>query len=274
MGAQIGVDVGSSLTKIAVQQPSGQVLYQLLRRGQPCDILRTLRGVQPASVGLTGGGAAQLASELGHSAVAVNEFTAWGTGANRLMPQTEPYLLVSLGTGTSVMLVEEKDVRRLGGTALGGGTILGLGAALLGGGDFATTCALAAQGTRDSVDLLVRDIYPETDSPLNGNLTAAAFGRVARQGVVPPAPDVAAAIMRLVGENVALIAGGHAQRLGLKKLVFGGSTLRDNPALAEVLREVSELLGLQGVILENGEFAGALGALQWGPQSAEERGER
>lgn len=270
VGAQIGVDVGSSLTKIAVQQPSGQVRYQLLRRGQPSEIVRAVRGVKASSVGLTGGGAALLASQLGQPAVAVNEFTAWGTGANRLMPQTEPYLLVSLGTGTSVMLVEEKEVRRMGGTALGGGTILGLGAALLGGVDFAATCALAAQGSRDSVDLLVRDIYPDTDSPINGNLTAAAFGRVARHGVVPPAPDVAAGIMRLVGENVALIAGGHAQRLGLTRLVFGGSTLRDNPVLAEVLREVAELLGLQGVILENGEFAGALGALQWAPQSTEE----
>lgn len=268
-GAQIGVDVGSSLTKLAVQPGSGPVRYHLFRPGSLTDVVGTVLKARPVSVGLTGGGAARLAAELGHPSVAVNEFTAWGTGANRLLPatQTEPYLLVSLGTGTSVMLVEDQEVRRLGGTALGGGTILGLGAALLGAQDFHETCSLAASGNRDSVDLLVKDIYPEPDSPLNGNLTAASFGRVARQESAPPKADVAAAIMRLVGENVALIAGGHAQRLGLKNLVFGGSTLRENPALAEVLREVSALLGLRGFILENGEFAGALGAMQWAPQS-------
>lgn len=267
---RVGVDVGSSLTKVAFRHASGAMRYQLLGRLAYDDIMRTVERLQPSVLGLTGGGAALLASKLDRQSVQVNEFAAWGAGANRMLARrrkTEPYLLVSLGTGTSVMLVEGAEVRRMGGTALGGGTVLGLGAALLQRSDFAATCALAAQGTRDSVDLLVRDIYSDPDRPLKGDLTAASFGRLARQDNAPPPPeDVAAAIMRLVGENVALIAGGHAQRLGLKGLVFGGSTLRDNPALAEVLREVSGLLGLKAFILENGEFAGAVGALEWAPE--------
>jgi type II pantothenate kinase len=268
-GVRIGVDVGSSLTKLAFQHPSGAVGYQLLGGSARSDLIRTVEQLNPVVLGLTGGGAASLASQLAHQAVQVNEFTAWGTGANRMLSPTqshEPYLLVSLGTGTSVMLVDGKDVRRMGGTALGGGTILGLGAALLRQDSFSETCALAAQGSRDSVDLLVRDIYPDPDRPLQGDLTASSFGRLARQDTQPPPQDVAAAIMRLVGENVALIAGGHAQRQGLTRLVFGGSTLRNNPALASVLQEVSSLLGLQAFILEHGEFVGALGALEWAPQ--------
>lgn len=266
---RVGVDVGSSLTKVAFRHASGAMRYQLLGRGAYDEIMRTVERIQPAILGLTGGGAALLAAQLDRQSVQVNEFAAWGAGANRMLARrrkTEPYLLVSLGTGTSVMLVEGAEVRRMGGTALGGGTILGLGTALLQSTDFAATCALAEQGTRDSVDLLVRDIYSDPDRPLKGDLTAASFGRLARQDNSPPPEDVAAAIMRLVGENVALIAGGHAQRLGLKGLVFGGSTLRNNPALAEVLREVSGLLGLKAFILENGEFAGALGALEWAPE--------
>ena len=134
-GVRIGVDVGSSLTKLAFQHPSGAVRYQLLGGSARSDIIRTVEQMNPAVLGLTGGGAASLASQLAHQAVQVNEFTAWGTGANRMLSRTqshEPYLLVSLGTGTSVMLVDGKDVRRMGGTALGGGTILGLGTALLG----------------------------------------------------------------------------------------------------------------------------------------------
>lgn len=256
---QLGLDVGSSLVKMATGDGQGGIRCQLFRSASMSDLLHKVQQAGAVNVGLTGGGAARLASELDGS-VQVNEFTAWGKGAGRLLSGgDDAYVLVSLGTGTSVMLVEGDSVTRLGGTALGGGTVLGLGSALLGSADFEEICRLAATGSRDSVDLLVRDIYPQEDSPLNGNLTAASFGRAA--GARPPVQDQAAALLRLVGENVTLIAGGHANRLGLKKLVFGGSTLRHNPVLAEVLHEVSGLLGLQAVLLPHGEFAGALGAL-------------
>ncbi|NMA27477.1 MAG: type II pantothenate kinase, partial [Burkholderiales bacterium] len=41
-----------------------------------------------------------------------------------------------------------------------------------------------------------------------------------------------------------------------------GSTLRGNPVLTEVLLSVTALLGRQSLILEDGEFCGALGALE------------
>jgi len=269
MSVRIGIDVGSSLTKMALQRSSGPVQYRLLGGSTQEQLLKTLLRSRPTVLGLTGGGAAHLAARLQLRSVQVNEFTAWGTGANRMLQSaldSQAYLLVSLGTGTSVMAVEGDEVRRVGGTALGGGTVVGLGAALLKRKKFSDTCALAAKGQRDSVDLLVRDIYPDPHRPLNGDLTASSFGRLSRTSALPPLEDVACAIMRLVGENVALIAGGHAQRLGIKQVVFGGSTLRNNPALADVLREVSALLQLEAYILEQGEFAGALGALAWTPE--------
>jgi type II pantothenate kinase len=273
-GAQVGVDVGSSLTKLAVREPSGKTHFQLFSRGPAAELVKAVEIAGPVSLGLTGGGAAALASLLSLSSVQVNEFMAWGAGANQLLnrqpnlslPQS-PYLLVSLGTGTSIMVVDEDSVTRAGGTALGGGTIVGLGAALLGWADFAKTCSLAESGSRDNVDLLVRDIYPDQGVPLNGDLTAASFGRLGRLG--PSAEmkqeDLAASIMRLVGENVALIAGGHAHRLKIRDIVYGGSTLRKNPVLARVLTEVTLMMGLKASILEDGEFAGALGAMEWGP---------
>ena len=81
---------------------------------------------------------------------------------------------------------------------------------------------------------------------------------------------MAASIMRLVGENVALIAGGHAHRQGVDRIVYGGSTLRGNPALAQVLNEVTGMLGLKVSILKDGEFAGAVGALEWAPHEAQD----
>jgi pantothenate kinase len=67
--------------------------------------------------------------------------------------------------------------------------------------------------------------------------------------------------MGLVGENIALICGGLAAATQVRRIVFAGSTLRGNPALVEVLREITRALGREPIFLAQGEHAGALGAL-------------
>jgi type II pantothenate kinase len=161
------------------------------------------------------------------------------------------------------MLADRLSVNRVGGTALGGGTVMGLGALLLGNASFDEICALAARGDRRHVDMLVSDIYRPGEIALTGDLTAANFGKPSLRSSQRPRPeDVAAAIMGMVGENVALICAGLAAPHGLHHVVFGGSTLRDNPSLREVLRDITSAFGREPVFLERGEYAGAVGALE------------
>jgi type II pantothenate kinase len=266
-----GVDLGATLAKVALQEDAGESpRLELLPVTALDRVEKLLSSVALDSVGLTGGGAAQLAARLATSraGAVVNEFAAWGAGAARLLSrdgasEEERYLLVSVGTGTSVLLVDGMSVTRTGGTALGGGTVVGLGSALLGCAEFAPLCTLAEAGRRANVDLLVSDIYRVGEIPLLGELTASSFGRLARpEASGPTREDLAAAIMGLVGENVALICGGLAAAAQVRRIVFAGSTLRRNPVLCEVLRTVTERLGRHATLLADGEFAGALGALE------------
>src|SRR5262249_19094699 len=145
----------------------------------------------------------------------VGEFEAWAAGARALLGREPPprFLVVSVGTGTSAILVEPGGATRVGGTALGGGVIVGLGAALCGERDFDEIAAVAQGGDRRRVDLLVSDIYTEGEFLLPGDINAASFAKLAREGSRPAAADLAHGIMGLVGENVGLICGGLAQRL-------------------------------------------------------------
>jgi type II pantothenate kinase len=68
--------------------------------------------------------------------------------------------------------------------------------------------------------------------------------------------------MGLVGENVALICCGLAGATGVERIVFGGSTLRDNPSLATILVGAVLALGRRPTCLQRGDYAGALGALE------------
>jgi len=266
----VGVDVGATLAKIALRsRDEAAPDFDLIPSQELTKVIEAVVRLEPRSVGLTGGGAAELARLLPWDTARVNEFAAWGSGAAALMRSNgaapaERYLLVSLGTGTSIMLVDGMAVTRVGGTALGGGTLVGLGSQLAGERRFEALAELATQGARARVDLRVSDIYRPGEIPLAGELTASAFGKLARldaRSEPPRREDLAQALMGLIGENVALLCGGLAAATQVRKIVYAGSTLRNNPALCEILSEITRALGREPVLLQGGEFAGALGAL-------------
>jgi type II pantothenate kinase len=266
---RLGVDVGATLAKLAIAGGDGHVDYRLVPAHGIERLALEVERLEPGWVGLTGGGAVPLARCLSLDTTAVNEFDAWGAGSHVLLAGQglatgERHLLVSLGTGTSAMLVDGAQVTRLGGTALGGGTLMGLGAALTGVADFESLIALARDGDRRRVDLLVSDIYRAGDLPLPGDLTASSFAKLAdpSRHAAPTPSDLAHALLGLVGENVGLICGALALAAGVKRIVFGGSTLRANPHLAGILGGLCATLGREAVFLRDGEFAGALGALE------------
>jgi type II pantothenate kinase len=95
-----------------------------------------------------------------------------------------PYLLVNIGTGVSMLLVEgEGQFRRVGGTALGGGTFFGLVSLLTGAKTFQEAIALTKKGNHMNVDLLVRDIYGGSYEKFGLRGTVRASARVCVCGV-------------------------------------------------------------------------------------------
>jgi len=258
----VGADAGATLCKLvlpaetdfhAVKFPSGDM-----------DTLRArLAEWKPHRVVATGGGAARLARELGHLEVhTVPEFAAWARGAPLLAARVglelpETYLLAAVGTGTSVLALGPDGAKRVGGSALGGGTLLGLGKLLLGVDSFDEICELAARGDRRKVDLLVGDIYKTGELPLPADLNAASFAKLDSRD---PA-DIAHALVGMLGENLGLICGTLARSLGARAVVYCGSTLLHNKGLQEILTWVTAMQGAQAHFPADGAFCGALGAV-------------
>jgi len=280
-GTTVGIDAGATLAKLAVRTDAGDVRYETLLSGHVADVMDEIARLQPDRVGLTGCGAKAIearcaergATGTGH----FQEFAAWGAGAHAQLcdadgegfAESAPYLLISLGTGTSVMRVADGEVLRVGGTALGGGTVLGLGVALTGCESFAELCELAGRGDPSRVDLLVADIYQEGEIALPGETTASAFGKLSRwlaegrgEAGAPSREDLAVGVMSLVAENVALVCAGVSAMTQTPRWVFGGSTLNDNPALQKILVRVGTSFGMETRLLPDGGHAGARGALE------------
>ncbi|MGE4605881.1 MAG: hypothetical protein AAEJ52_03980, partial [Myxococcota bacterium] len=264
----VGADIGATLAKLAIRGGDGITRFRLIPTRAIEQIATEIDSASPGCIGLTGGGAALVASQLAHGSNRADEFAAWRHGAIEILRRekhdsSEPFLLVSLGTGTSAMLIRGDEVIRVGGTALGGGSLFGLGAALTGSTSFDQVIELASGGDRRNVDLLVSDIYPTGELPLPGDLNAASFAKLGNPDLTDRASpaDLAHAVVGMVGENIGLICGGLAASENVKRIVYGGSTLRNNSAMVDILHVMAAGRGQEAVFLKTPEYAGALGAL-------------
>lgn len=268
-GTRIGADVGASLAKVAIRRGDEPFRLELSPTEAIERVAREVELLHPQRIGVTGGGGARFADLLALDTTQIGEFEAWAAGARELLQMQgrtspEPFLLVSIGTGTSVMLVERGRVERVGGTALGGGTILGLGRALTALAGFEELVALASEGDRRRVDLLVSDVYPDGLAEIPGAASAASFGKLAGEaasGERSDPRDLAAALLALVGENVALLCNALAGQVGVGRIVFGGSALRGNAPLSQLLVAFTAAFGREPIVLADGEYSGAIGAL-------------
>jgi len=254
------VDIGATLCKLIYA--GEQFELERLPSTDHAAIDAWLTQRRPTRLGLTGGGTSQLAEKLANFAPSpIGEFDAWARGApfvarevGEVLPT--PCIVVSLGTGTSILLLGDDGARRLGGCALGGGTIVGLGRLLCDSGDFTGLTRLASSGDRGQVDLLVGDIYPQGGIALPAEINAASFGKLSSRSP----DDLMAAVMGLVGENVALLATALARGAAVEEIVYCGSALESNPALVHALSTATGILGCRSLYLRRGAYCGAFGA--------------
>eukprot|EP00747_Dinoflagellata_sp_TGD_P162058 gnl/TRDRNA2_/TRDRNA2_179234_c0_seq1.p1 gnl/TRDRNA2_/TRDRNA2_179234_c0~~gnl/TRDRNA2_/TRDRNA2_179234_c0_seq1.p1 ORF type:complete len:510 (-),score=92.54 gnl/TRDRNA2_/TRDRNA2_179234_c0_seq1:602-2131(-) len=194
-----------------------------------------------------------------------------------------PLLLVNMGSGVSILRVDSSrkgDFVRIGGTACGGGTFLGLAMALTSAETFEEALALAEGGDAASADLLVRDIYGNEGSEslgLPGSLTAANFGRLCEQsdGDQPNVSeqDLARSLLQMVTQQSVLLATAFAKQAGCIDRVFfvGGFTEEANHLARATITNNFRSLGGRAYFLRHCDYLCALGSLR-SCLSAEGRG--
>src|SRR5262249_51428794 len=161
-GAVAGIDVGATLCKLALRRDGLSTAHYPSTRLSGARAL--VEAWKRSRIVATGGGADGLGAEIAGVPIEhVSEFEAWARGAPLVAAAEgvglpDRYLLVSLGTGTSVLAVDGGRVERVGGTALGGGTVVGLGRLLVGIEAFGQIAAVAEGGDRRAVDPRLRGV--------------------------------------------------------------------------------------------------------------------
>lgn len=269
MPKYIGIDTGGTLTKMAYLSADNELQLLAFPSNDLASVKEwIIQNTQIDAIGATGGRTEQLRSVLEdvRSMHYIVEFEATLKGVRYLLQQEKkevPHAIITnVGTGTSIHYMSDEKHERVGGTGVGGGTLIGLAALTTGITDYEEINTLANSGTRHEIDLLVKDIYQGMDTPISGDLTASNFGKV---GIVErinfPKADVLATVQGLVGEVISTLSIQYAQQNETPNVVYIGSTLSDNEHLKYVMAHYTELKQHRAIFLEDHGYAGAVGAL-------------
>ncbi|MFD0713348.1 type II pantothenate kinase [Paenibacillus sp. GCM10027626] len=262
---KIGIDAGGTLIKIAISD-GGAFRYRKFLSSRLEEAASFVNRLGAAEIGITGGRAAMLQSYMKQHATEMLEFEATCRGVRHLLDQEgmleQAYVVTNVGTGTSIHHVDRNIQQRLGGTGVGGGTLVGLARLLAGIEEYEEIIRLAAKGRRDRVDLKVFHIYEGKEPPIPGDLTASNFGNVLSAAAAKQytKEELLAAVVGLVGETVATTSVLAAATCGVSSIIFIGSSFVDNSLLKEVVQTYTKLRGAIPIFIANGEYSGAMGA--------------
>lgn len=213
---------------------------------------------------VTGGRHRLLPTQIGDCVVqSVGELEAIGRGGQAIataIDETQPLLVVSAGSGTAMIKAQGRSYNHVTGTAVGGGTMLGLSRLLIGTVDPQEIDQFAQSGDSNGVDLSLADVITGPIGALPAAATAVNFGRMARSTATPSRADLAAGIVTLVGQTIALIAINAARAVPTTTIVITGH-LTDMATMRRMLAAVGGFYGQTFQMPADAGYATALGAL-------------
>jgi type II pantothenate kinase len=176
-------------------------------------------------------------------------------------PHAEPVLVVSAGSGTAVVVARGDDYQHVTGSAVGGGTLLGLSRLILGTADPQEIDALASAGDPNGADLALQDVISGPIGGLPPDATAVNFGRVGKYALDVKREDLAAALVTLVGQVIGVTAINAARSQKIDRIVVIGHRI-DMPSLRRALERTGGFYGTSFVLPPDPGYATALGALR------------
>lgn len=275
MSKIIGIDVGGSTTKIVgfdcTDVNDKKILSPIYVKAS--DQLASIYGAfgkftssngielsDIKKVMITGVGSQFVESKLyGIDTCHLSEFECVGRGGLYISGYSKA-IIVSMGTGTAIVSADKsKDGKPvyeyMGGTGVGGGSIVGLSKQMLGISDIGHLIDLADKGDISNIDLRIGDITKK-DMSLPSYMTASNFGKLSD---IATKEDLALGILNMVYESIGMLAVFAARSKNTKDVVLTGN-LSKLPQAKKVFDLLSTMFDMNFVIPEYSEFGTVIGA--------------
>lgn len=267
MGIIVGIDVGGSTTKIAGVKDGAVISPMMAKASDPVASLYGAFGKFTSENGIaltdiehlmvTGVGSAFAGDTIyALPTTHVTEFVAIGRGGSYLSG-LDKAIVVSMGTGTALVYCENGKSVHLGGTGVGGGTLVGLAGKLLGTTNVSAIEEMAAKGHRTEVDLSVNDMTEKNIGPtLHASMTASNFGKISD---LARKEDIAAGLLNMIYETVGVAAIFAAREKNVRDIVLTGR-LSALDSASRTFRDLGDTFGVNFVLPRDSEYATVIGA--------------
>lgn len=275
MSKIIGIDVGGSTTKIVgfdcTDANNKKILSPIYVKAS--DQLASIYGAfgkftstngielsDVKKVMITGVGSQFVESKLyGIDTCHLSEFECVGRGGLYISGYSKA-IIVSMGTGTAIVSADKTNSGKpvyeyMGGTGVGGGSIVGLSKQMLGVSDIGHLIDLADKGDINNIDLRIGDIT-QKDMSLPSYMTASNFGKLSD---IATKEDLALGILNMVYESIGMLAVFAARSKNTKDVVLTGN-LSKLPQAKKVFDLLSTMFDMNFVIPEYSEFGTVIGA--------------
>ncbi len=240
-GMIAGIDIGSTSTKVV-----------LLDNG--C-ILCKMRVLASDAVTAAAGALGKLDTEKGHKIQSIDRIAITGAGASKIhqdifdiptvkieeimaighggkfLSKRDDIIIANIGTGTPFIEVNQNGIAHIGGTGVGGGTIVGLAKALIKTSDFNTI--------------------------MDKDMTASNFAKMLESAT---REDIAMAIINMVYQVIGMLSVFVAQSRNKDSIIVTGNG-NNNAIGRNVLGSISEMYGIHFEFPEDAEFSTAIGAV-------------
>jgi len=266
MGMIIGIDIGGSTTKIIGFNDNKVISPMLVKATDPISSLygafgkflnqNSLKLGDISHVMITGVGSSYVQERIfGIPTGRTDEFHSVGLGG-LFLSNLQNAVVVSMGTGTAFVKAEKNMVRHLGGTGVGGGTLLGLSNRMLNIRHFNDLVEMAKGGNLSNVDLFIKDMSNTLIAGLPPETTASNFGKISD---LVTSPDIALGIINLVFQTIGVLSIFAARMDGTSDIVLTGN-LTNVPQSIDIFNGLTNLYSVRFHVPEHAEFATAVGA--------------
>lgn len=257
----IGMDIGTSNIKIIEVNKDLEIKNKMiLEKIKPENAVEKFMNENKISlkniekIVVTGVGANDMKDKyLNIKVEKVPEFIATGS-----IGEENKFVVASVGTGTAFIKSENGEIIHLGGTGVGGGTLINLCKKINPEINFEDIKKAELTGSLENVDLTIQDVTTEEIKTLPKDATAVNFGKLNEKATNE---DIILGIKNMIFETIGVMAALAAKGSNITNIIAIGQIV-NIPYARKVFDKIEKLHNVKFTIPENPEHGTAIGAVK------------
>jgi type II pantothenate kinase len=145
-----------------------------------------------------------------------------------------PHILANIGSGVSILKVLSKDkYERVGGTLMGGGTLIGLSKLIIGKDDFNEIMQLAKKGNNENVDIISNNNIVSSLGKIHEYVQAGKKDEIKKE-------DIALSLLNMICFHIAQYTVLYAEKDKIDTIYYFGTFTKRNSIVNNILAKASK----------------------------------